>query len=557
MSNLDYSIARKHSLMSARIAASSPSRRIEMRLVPGLPPSGEPAFHPKCMHELSWNHAQDGKVAIDLRTGCIADVNPAMEELSGYVRAELIGAQLTMLAPEVERERVVRELSETAHRPARYVGFHLQRKDGRCVPIGISSSGAVELDGRSVTISEVRDISDHENYEKRLAAQSWALSAFSSAALALSRAHCEQELLQSICEAITKESAYVLAFVSVAAHGPEKRIRFAASSGSVVDYLDGLRLSWAEDDPDAEGPSGICIRTGQMHIVDDLESDPGFARWRERARHFGVRSVAGIPLCIEDDCRAALVVFASEPEAFEPEAVEVFQRLGEQIVHGIQALRDKMLLQAERQNLEAARRRLNDVLAATVGAMVTAMEARDPYTAGHESRVAEICVAIGKEMGWDEGRLLGMRLGAMVHDIGKIAIPAEILTRPGRLNAAEYELVKAHPETGYAILKDVPFPWPVAEMVRQHHERLDGSGYPRGLKADEILLESRVMEVADMVEAMASDRPYRRSRGLEFALRQIESEAGTRLDAEVVRICAALFREKRLVVPGLDWIETA
>jgi len=507
--------------------------------------------HRNSIYQLSWAYAQDSKVAIDLRTGAIVDLNPALEDLSGFSRAELIGTHLAALAPEDERERVTEELRKTAERPGRYCGFHLQRKDGVCLPINISSSGAVELDGRSVIISELRDMVDQENYENRLAAQNWALSAFSGAALALSRAESEDELLQAICEAITAQSAYLLAYVSIADQGPEELIRFAATSGPAASYVKGLRLSCADGDPDGQGPSGVCIRTNKIYIVDDVEADPSFERWRERARRFGIRSVVGIPLAVEGGWTGALIVFSAESRAFSAEPVQVFQRLGEQIVHGVEALKHKRLLESEQEKLETARNHLTDVLAATVDAMVAATEERDPYTAGHETRVAEICTAIGREMGWDEDRLLGIRLGAMVHDIGKISIPAEILTKPSRLNPAEMELVKLHAETGYKILQNIPFNWPVAQMVRQHHERLDGSGYPAGIKGDEILLESRILAVADMVEAMASDRPYRRSRGLEFALRQIESEAGTRLDAEVVRICAALFREKRLLVPGL------
>jgi putative nucleotidyltransferase with HDIG domain len=247
-----------------------------------------------------------------------------------------------------------------------------------------------------------------------------------------------------------------------------------------------------------------------------------------------------------------LTVYSEFVEAFDAPAVKVFQRLGEHIVSGIRMLHQQQLLAAGRLNLAESQKHVADALSATVAAMVTAIEVRDPYTAGHEIRVATIAVAIGREMGWDENRLQGIRLAAMVHDIGKIVIPPEILTKPSRLSAAEFAMIKEHPETGYNILKGVPFTWPIAEMVRQHHEKLDGSGYPLGLKADEILAESKVLAVADIVEAMASDRPYRRSHGLETALRQIESEAGTLLDPETVRICVALFREKRLVVPGLN-----
>jgi HD-GYP domain-containing protein (c-di-GMP phosphodiesterase class II) len=149
-------------------------------------------------------------------------------------------------------------------------------------------------------------------------------------------------------------------------------------------------------------------------------------------------------------------------------------------------------------------------------------------------------------MGWTEDRLEGLRIAAMVHDIGKISIPAEILTKLDRLTPKEWALIKEHPDSSYAILKEIPFTWPIAEIVRQHHEKLDGSGYPQGLKGDAILPEAKILAVADIVEAMASDRPYRATLGLEFALKEIEGLAGTLLDAEVVRVCARLFREKRL-----------
>jgi HD-GYP domain-containing protein (c-di-GMP phosphodiesterase class II) len=166
--------------------------------------------------------------------------------------------------------------------------------------------------------------------------------------------------------------------------------------------------------------------------------------------------------------------------------------------------------------------------------------------------VAEIAVAIGREMGWPEARIQGLRVAAQVHDIGKISIPAEILTKPGHLNVAEKAMINQHSETGYTILKDIPFAWPIAEIVRQHHEKLDGSGYPRGLKADEMLPEAKVLAVADIVEAMASYRPYRPGIPLDVVLKEIEKDAGTLLDPEAVRVCVSLFRDKHFVVAG--WI---
>jgi putative nucleotidyltransferase with HDIG domain len=163
--------------------------------------------------------------------------------------------------------------------------------------------------------------------------------------------------------------------------------------------------------------------------------------------------------------------------------------------------------------------------------------------------VAEIAVAIGREMGWPAERLQGLRVAALVHDIGKISIPAEILTRPGPLTASDRVIINGHPETGYKILRDVPLIWPIAEIVRQHHEKLDGSGYPFGLKGSDILPEARILTVADILEAMGSDRPYRPAIELETVLAELEMQAGRLLDEEAVRACTTLFREKRMVLP--------
>ncbi len=182
--------------------------------------------------------------------------------------------------------------------------------------------------------------------------------------------------------------------------------------------------------------------------------------------------------------------------------------------------------------------------------MTTAItDARDPYTAGHERRVAEIAVAIAIEIGLDTGTIEGIRVSGYLHDLGKISVPAEILAKPAKLTGPEFELVKAHSERGYKILQEVDFPWPVAEVAYQHHERLDGSGYPRGLKGGEILLEARIMAVADVVEAMASHRPYRAGLGIERALAEIERGRGTAYDTTAADTCMALFRAKGFRIP--------
>ena len=193
---------------------------------------------------------------------------------------------------------------------------------------------------------------------------------------------------------------------------------------------------------------------------------------------------------------------------------------------------------------------LENAFMSTVQVATTLGEMRDPYTAGHQRRVAEIAVAIGAELGFDARRQEGLRVAGYLHDIGKIRIPSEILSKPGKLNPTEFQLVQGHAQASYDVLKDVEFPWPVAEVALQHHERMDGSGYPQGLKGEAILFEARIMAVADVIEAMSSHRPYRPGLGIDKALAEIERGSGSAYDREVADACRRLFRERRYQLPA-------
>ncbi len=191
--------------------------------------------------------------------------------------------------------------------------------------------------------------------------------------------------------------------------------------------------------------------------------------------------------------------------------------------------------------------KLNKLLNDTVTGLVSAIEYRDPYTAGHQRRVTQLAVAIAQKMGLSKDELDCIRIASMIHDIGKINIPVEILSKPGSINQYELELMQNHPQAGYDILKEIDFPWPVAKTVLQHHERLDGSGYPNKLKGDDILLEARVIYVADVVEAMSSHRPYRPALGIIKALEELEKNKGILYNENIVDTCIKLFREDKFV----------
>ncbi|PKN37652.1 MAG: hypothetical protein CVU62_07960 [Deltaproteobacteria bacterium HGW-Deltaproteobacteria-2] len=203
----------------------------------------------------------------------------------------------------------------------------------------------------------------------------------------------------------------------------------------------------------------------------------------------------------------------------------------------------------EHKHMDAELRRTLDSLrkafGVTMKVMVSAVEMRDPYTAGHQLKTADIARAIATEMGLSQEQIDGIRIVGTIHDIGKLSIPAEILSKPTKLTELEFSLIKEHSHSGYEMLKDVESPWPLAEIVYQHHERMDGTGYPRNLKGDEILIEARILAVADVVEAMASHRPYRASLGIEAALKEIEKNKGTLYDIDVADACLRLFSENK------------
>ena len=208
------------------------------------------------------------------------------------------------------------------------------------------------------------------------------------------------------------------------------------------------------------------------------------------------------------------------------------------------------------ENVQRKHEELQKTMEGIIHAMSLTIETRDPYTAGHQRRVADLACAIAKEMGLSEWHIEGIRIIGLLHDVGKLVVPAEILSKPGPINQYEFSIIKTHPEVGYEILKGIDFPWPVTQAVLQHHERLDGSGYPKGLSDTDIILEAKILGVADVVEAMSSHRPYRPALGLDSALQEITKGKGVLYDAEVVDACLRLSQKNELELKELEKVQT-
>ncbi|MGC2415446.1 MAG: HD domain-containing phosphohydrolase [Stellaceae bacterium] len=487
-------------------------------------------------------HAPDAILLYDADREHLIAANKAAERLFGFPRDQIIeqGPQ-HFYVPEQPDARPV-EQSFGDHTKRALAGEELTYERQILNASGQERLCQVTLvrmpspDQRLLRASFV-DITDRKAAEQALHRLNRTLRTLSSGNEALVRATSEPELLEETCRVIVETGGYRMAWIGIAQHDVAKLITPAAWAGEIGHYLKNARITWA-DERRGRGPHGRAIRTGEPQVTQNLRTDPTMAPWQEAARKSGFESSAVLPLKDASGVFALLAIHSAEADAFDADELKLLQELASDLAFGIRGLRE----QVARKALD---KRWRTSLEATIGAIANTVEMRDPYTAGHQQRVAKLAVAIARELHLPEQQIEGLYLAGIVHDVGKIDVPAEILNKPGKLSKLQYQLIQAHAEAGYDIIKGVDFPWPIAGIVRQHHERLDGSGYPHGLAGEAILPEAKILAVADVVESMMSHRPYRASLGIEAALAEIEADKGRLFDAAAVEACTALFRENR------------
>lgn len=481
--------------------------------------------------------AQDALVIINGR-GEITDWNIAAERMFQHRQEAVIGQDLHGLLLSPGEHGTFRQglahFLETGDGPqiGRTMELTARKKDGSGLPIELSIS-AVRLKGEWHAIGLMRDISERKHAEQSLFKVNRALKTLSNCNEAL--VHCEDEphLLENMCQILLETGGYLAAWVGFAK--PDGSLEVTTRCGLEVEQLDGGPLYW-EGPRTHESLAGMAISTGEMHVVHGGERQ-GSSDILLNAMSGRLGSAVSFPLLDHEDTFGALTIYAAETNAFQQEELLLLEELAGDLAFGIATLRVRNDHERDREKLERSMHK-------TVQAIANTVEMRDPYTAGHQRRVAQLAIAIAQELGLDENRMRGLRLAGIVHDIGKIQIPTEILSKPGRLTDVEFRFIQLHAQAGYEILKDVEFPWPIADIVLQHHERLNGTGYPHGLKGKEILLEARILSVADVVEAMASHRPYRPGLGLEAAFAEVSRQRGVGYDSEVVDACFSVFERR-------------
>lgn len=475
----------------------------------------------------------------------------SVKDLLGYTSTEVIGkTPFEFMQPE-EAARVGPIFAEIIARrePFRDLDNTHVHRDGSLRYVQTSGTPILGDDGRLLGYRGLdKDMTAKTLAELALARANRALRARAMTNEALMRVTNEVELLQSATRIVVEIGGYRMAGVGYAEDDAEKSIKPIAWAGTEEGYLAEAIRTWADTEA-GQRPISRAIRSGKPEVVRDISSDAASANWRDAAAKRGYASNLALPLSDGTRIFGALNIYAGEPNAFDTEETRLLVELADNLAFGIVALRTR----AERDRIAHAHAHhaeiLQKSLEQSIQVIADTVEARDPYTAGHQRRVDELAVAIARELDLPEDKIHGIHLAAIIHDLGKIHVPAEILSKPGKLSDIEFMLVKTHAQSGYEILKSVDFPWPIADIVRQHHERLDGSGYPQGLKGAQILLESRIVTVADVVEAMASHRPYRATLGIEVALKEIERGRGSAYDSAVVDACLKLFHEGRFALP--------
>lgn len=484
--------------------------------------------------------SEDAIVSASL-DGTILAWNPGAERLYGVPAHDMIGRSFASIATPEHLPVFQGALDAVAGGEAvQHLTTEFHRADGQRVVTSVVITPVLDDRGTIIGAASIaHDITHRQEAQEVLARHVRSLRTLGSVNEALVRSETEEDLLATTCQVIARDGDYVVAWVGYPRFDPAKSIRVMATSEGGADILAGLSLTWAGGQ--RELPAGRAFREGKPVFVQDTELEEGSAEWREPRRAARVRSVAALPLMgLDGAAFGVLVVASAEPDVFDPDQCAVLEEIAADLSYGIETHRARQRHAEQGRDLIEANYRLNRIVRDITEVLGSVVEARDPYTHGHELAVARLSRALAEEMHLTQEDIDGLEIAALLHDVGKLSVPAEILTKPGELSATEFALVKEHPTHGHQILERLDFGWPVAEVVLQHHERLDGSGYPDGLVGDEISLGARILAVADVVEAMSNHRPYREALGIDAAIKEVQSHP-EKFDARVVAVCVHLY----------------
>jgi PAS domain S-box-containing protein/putative nucleotidyltransferase with HDIG domain len=493
-----------------------------------------------------FDHSVIGK-SITLATGEI-HVNDALAALLGYSREELESHKWQEITHPDDIDETARQMAALVSGERDSVTYvkRFLRKDGSIVWVDVASGLRRDPEGQPLYfMTSFTDLTERRASEASLVRASRALKALSGVNEALVRAESEDDLLAKVCEAVIRDTEYALVWVGYLEGDEAQSIVPVSVCGDASDYVADLVVSWGDGSSGA-GPTGQAVRELRAVAMHHMDTDPDYEPWRAAAAKHGFRSSIGLPLVGAGGVPiGVLTIYSRDENVFGDDETELLAEMAGDLSYGIEALRAAERRDEAEVDLVRTNTRLEGLLKSITETMGKVIETRDPYTQGHERGVAKLSRAIAEEMGLPTGEVDAIEIAALVHDVGKLAVPTEILTKPGRLSDTEFALIKEHSRSGYEILRDIDFGWPIADIVLQHHERMDGTGYPAGLSGDDLLMASRILALADVVDAMASHRPYRAALGLAAAVAEVVDHP-EKYDAQVSAAFMRLHEQGRI-----------
>jgi PAS domain S-box-containing protein/putative nucleotidyltransferase with HDIG domain len=492
-------------------------------------------------NELILSSTAEGILGVDLQ-GNHTFVNKAAAKILGYEAEELLGRPSHSIwhhtkpdgSPYPREEcPILGTIREgNVHRNSTEVFW---RKDGTCFPVGYTSTPIYDKGQVAGVVVTFMDITERKNSEYRLMKEVQRTKLLLELYL-MAPQMADKELYDYVLEKTVNLTDSKIGFFHQVADGGKTIILTTWNA----EALKSCTAAYDTHYPLEQAGNWVdCVRYKKPIIYNDFPNAPNQKGLPEG--HAPIRRFMSIPV-MDQDVRLIFGV-GNKEEEYDDHDVAHLQLVAIELY--------KIIIARKAENdLKQSYSLLQESLAGAVQAMATVVESRDPYTAGHQRRVAELAHAIASEMRLPANQVDGIRMAAVIHDLGKIVVPAEILSKPTKLKNSELEIIKDHPQAGYEILKDIAFPWPIARIILEHHEKMDGSGYPNGSVGENTLLESKIITVADIVEAMASHRPYRPALGIDAALAEIEKNKGTLYDTDAVDKCLRLFREKGFKLEG-------
>jgi len=481
----------------------------------------------------------DPVFVFDRETSLFLDCNQVALDLYGYTMGELSSMTPQDLHPPEEKEVVGSNIADAEDFSAKYY-MHIT-KNGEQFPVEVHTR-SLEYQGEEAWISIVRDITKQQAAEVevyRLLEQQTCVNELSLELGEISDIELVYKAIYARVRTLMDAKSFIVSY-----YDEEEQLIRAGYAVFQEKPFDVSGLPPIPLEREGRGTQSQVIHTGEPLYLPDYR----------KAREKGSTEYN-----VDDDKTVRKGVPAEDAEDITRSALFVPLKIRGKVIGVMQVqsycldayTADKMALLGGLANVSAVAiansrlvQQIREALAGTVGIVGKTVEIRDPYTAGHQRRVSELACAIGRKLDLPEERIDGLAVAGLLHDIGKISIPAEILSKPTRLSETEFALIKGHPQVGFDLLRPIQFPWPVAQIVLQHHERMDGSGYPQGLTGEEILLEARILAVADTVEAMAAHRPYRAALGIDAALEEINKSKGLHYSEDVVEACLQLFTKE-------------